>query len=520
MIKIMTTKPIKFLASLMALLLVVIVPVSCDDPLDDPLEGEVLQEDTDYTLSENMYPVLLGTYELLYALQWETFPIVSVRGDDVNAAGDQFPLTETDEFRYDRSFWMYNSTWLNFYDDIIKFHAAMEEIALYKEFAPNPAEADQYIAEIKVMRAFEMLQLTKLWGGVLIPGSSQTQELYTTPVSTREEVLQHISDQIDETLSFLPTVRPNQRTDVRGGITRYTALAIKAQANLELKDFQKVADATGEIISSGALNLDSDFYELFKTPGKLSNENLLELQYSDFGQSSGENEAYLHAFFGPNNWTPTVAGSSGGWGFWEPSMKFIKFMLDRGETVRLETSVLFTRQGIELIQSDPAYATLPAFVSNTTRDGDIIGRTDSEPNPRAIFSSGKHYLPSNQLTPGRTAYGTNKNFIVIRYAEVLLMHAEALVNGANSTGMTADQAVNEVRSRSGMAPLNGVTLDNVLDEKFAEFGMEWGVRFYDLVRYDRSSELSHDGRSYSAEDRFIPYPLAQIDILPQLGTNN
>lgn len=504
----------------MALLMVVILPVSCDDSLDNPLEQQVLVEDTDYTETANMYQLLTGAYELLYALQWETFPIVSVRGDDVNAAGDQFPLTETDEFRYDRSFWMYNSSWLNFYDDIIKFHAAMEEIALYKEFAANPAEADQYIAEIKVMRAFEMLQLTKLWGAVLIPTSSQTAELYTAPLSTREEVLEHISDQMDEALVFLPSVRPNQRTDLRGGVTRYTALAIKAQANLDLKDFQKVADATGEIISSGAFNLDADFYELFKIPGKLSNENLLELQYSDFGQSSGENEAYLHAFFGPNNWTPAVAGSSGGWGFWEPSMKFIKFMLDRGETVRLETSVLFTKQGIELIESDPNYANLPAFVSNTTRDGDIIGRTDNEPNPRAIFSSGKHYLPSNQLTPGRTAYGTNKNFIVIRYAEVLLMHAEALANGASNGAMSAVDAVNTVRARAGLAPVANATLDTVLDEKFAEFGMEWGIRFYDLVRYDRTSELNYGGRAYSADDRFIPYPLAQIDILPQLGTNN
>lgn len=91
-------------------------------------------------------------------------------------------------------------------------------------------------------------------------------------------------------------------------------------------------------------------------------------------------------------------------------MKYIKFMLDRNETVRLETSVLFTREGIEMIQSDPNYINLPAFVSNTTRDGDVIGRTDAQPNPRAKFSSGKHYLPSNQLTTGRVRYGENKTY--------------------------------------------------------------------------------------------------------------
>ena len=202
-------------------------------------------------------------------------------------------------------------------------------------------------------------------------------------------------------------------------------------------------------------------------------------------------------------------------------MKYIKFMLDRGETVRLETSVLFTKQGIDSIKSDPDYATLPSFVSNTTRDGDVWGRTDNQPNARSIFSSGKHYLPSNQLTPGRTAYGTNKNFICIRYAEILLMHAEALTQGATSSAMTADDAVNLVRDRAGLGNLSGVTIDDVLDEKFAELAMEWGIRFYDLVRHDKTSELDYGGRNYEeGEDRFLPYPLEQLDLLNQLSEHN
>lgn len=505
-------KAVKFLKYMSAMCLALIVMVSCDDYLNEPLEQEDLIEDTDYTQTEDMYQLLTGSYATLYNLQWETFPLISVRGDDVNAAGDQVPLIETDEFRYDRNFWMYNSTWLNLYGDIISWHASMEEIQRYKEFAANPALADQYIAEIKVMRAYELFQLARLWGNILIPQSSQTQELFETPLSTMEEVMQHISAQMDEAIPLLPDVHPNERTDIPGGITRYTALAVKALANLEAKNYQAVAEATGAIIGSNEFVLEPDYYELFKIPGKLNRENILELQYSDFGQGAGENRAYLLAFFGPQGWTPAVAGSSAGWGFWEPSLKYIKFMLDRGEQLRLETSVLFTNAGIAEIQSDPNYATLPAWISNTTRDGDVINDYS-----RALFASGKHYLPSNQLTPGRTAYGTNKNFIAIRYAEILLMHAEALTQGASSTAMSADEAVNAVRTRAGLSPISGVTLDDVLDEKYAEFAMEWGIRFYDLVRHGRTSELNYAGRTYNeGEDRFLPYPLAQVDLLPQL----
>ncbi|RED96176.1 RagB/SusD family nutrient uptake outer membrane protein [Marinoscillum furvescens] len=486
---------------------------ACEDRLEEPDENTVFSEDTDYTNSDNMLPVLIGAYEGFYTRGWENHLLIGVRGDDVNAAGDQVPLTETDLYRYDPNFWLYNSTWEGFYGDILNAHAAMEELSKYKEFAPNPALADQYIAEIRVMRAYMLLQVARLWGDVYVPQSSEAIALLEADVTSFEGVMQHISEQMDLAIPNLPTVHPNQRTDIRGGMTVYTAYAVKALANLEINNWQAVADATSEIIGSGEFSLEPDFYSLFKLNGKLNDENILELQFSDFGQGEGDSFDHLYAPYGPSNWTPAVESASGGWGFYEPSLEYIKFMLDRDESVRLETSVLFTPAGIEELQADPAYSTLPDHVSSVTRDGDQINN-----NARALFSSGKHYLPSNQLTPGRTRYGSNKNFQCIRYAEMLLVHAEALVNGANSSVMSADEAVNAVRNRAGFAtPLSGVTLDDVLNEKLAELGMEWGNRFYDMVRHGRGSELDESDRTFDESDRFLPYPQNQVDQLPKLN---
>ncbi len=302
------------------------------------------------------------------------------------------------------------------------------------------------------------------------------------------------------------------RTDIPGGVTVNTALAIKALANQELENYQAVADAAGQIINSGAFSLYPDFYELFKTPGKLSDEVILDMQYSDLGQGEGDRFGHLLDPYGPQNWTPAVEGASSGWGFFEPSLKFIKFMLNRGETVRLETSVLFTDRGIAELQTDPAYASLPGFVSNTTRDGDVINDY-----ARALFASGKHYLPSNQLIEGRTAYGSNKNYNIIRYAEILLMYAEAVAQGASASSMSADQAVNMVRARAGLTPISGVSLDQILDEKYAELSMEWGKRYFDLVRLGRLNELSYDGRTFTEDKTFLPYPQAQVDQFPILS---
>jgi hypothetical protein len=289
---------------------------------------------------------------------------------------------------------------------------------------------------------------------------------------------------------------------------------VKAVANQELENYQAVADAAGTIIASGKFSLFNDYYELFKTPGKLSDESLFEFQYSDFGQGEGDRVGHLYAPYGPNSWEPTVEGASSGWGFFEPTMKFTEFMLDREETVRLETSVFFSQRGIDSLIASTDYTaeTLPAFVSPTSRDGD-----ENTSTVRSIFSSGKHYLPTNQLIPGRTGYGSNKHYIVFRYAETLLVYAEALLQGASQTAITADQAVNLVRARAGLPPVSGVTLDQVIDEKYAELAMEWGKRFFDMVRLERYDELSFGGRTFTPDDKFVTYHQDQIDEFPILG---
>lgn len=488
---------------------------SCSDKLETR-EGQLDTADVDYTNTQDMILPLIGAYHEFQTRGWEEPLLLAVRGDDVNAGGlgDQQPFADTDMYIYNKDYWMYNSLWRVHYNDIINMNTAILQIENYKEFANDEqaALADQYIAEISVLRAWFHFNLARVWEDVFIITSNQPQEEIEQGVSSKEEIMQWISEQMDMAIPNLPDKRPNERTDIPGGVTQYTAYALKAMANLELGNYQGVADAAGAIINSGKFSLYPDFYQLFKKPGELSNESLLEMQYSDFGNQTGDAFYHLYAPFGPQNWTPARANASSGWGFYEPSLKFIEFMLDRNETVRLETSVLFTDRGIAEIKAD-GYTNLPSFVSKTTRSGDVINDY-----ARALFASGKHYLPSIQLTDGRNNYGAGKNMIVIRYAEILLMYAEALVQGASGVGMTADEAVNLVRERAGLAPLSGVTMEDVMDEKFAELALEWGIRYYDMIRLDNYGELSYDGRTFSADKEYLPYPQAQIDALPLNAT--
>ncbi len=502
-------KNLKYLISFAAVLLV----ASCSDILNEPPENTAFTSETDYTNTEDMILPMIGAYSEFYSRTWEGIPLISVRGDDVNhgGLGDQQDFAETDRFNYNKDYWMYNSLWENWYRDIYHFESAIEQIELYQEEATGSNPAEQYKAEATVLKAYLLFNLSRVWGDIFIPITPDPSDLFDTPLSTKDEVMEFISNEMDRVADALPAINPNKRTDIPGGVTRFTALAIKAMAELELENYQAVADATSQIIQSGEFQLFTDFYELFKIPGKLADENLLELQYSDFGMGSGDRRAYLMAFFAPQGWTPAVTGAGAGWGFYEPSLKFIKFMLDRGETIRLETSVLFSPRGIAEIQQDPQYSDLPDFVSNTTRDGDRISDY-----ARAMFASGKHYLPSNQLIQGRTAYGSNKNYIVIRYAEVLLMHAEALTRGASSSSISALEAVNQIRQRANMPLLQSVSAEDVMDEKFAELAMEWGIRYYDMIRLENYGELSYDGRTFTPDKTYLPYPQNQVDLLPSL----
>ena len=491
---------------------------TCEDKLNEAPENETLSEDIDFTSPDSAFGTLIGAYQSFQNVGWEQIPLISVRGDDVNSGGlgDQDGFDDTDKYIYDNNYWMYNVFFENWAEDIVQVTAQINALERFRDGGVNSDLIDQYIAECKVLRGFMTLQLSRVFGDIY---KIDTLDFTQIEILTKDELMQWISDQMDEAAPFLLDVAPNQREDLPGGMTLYTALSVKAIANLEIENYQAVANATGEIISSGKFQLFNDYYELFNIPGKLANENIWEIQYSDFGQASGENVRHLWNFYGPQNFTAANDESqTNGWGFYEPSLKYIKFMLDRDETVRLETSVLFTNRGIQELQSDPAYQNLPSFVSNTTRDNDVINDYS-----RAMFASGKHFLPTNQLTPGRTELGTNNNFTVIRYAEVLLMYAEALTRGASGSAGSADDAVNLVRNRAGMGNLSGVTSQDVMDEKYAELGMEWGIRYYDMVRLGNYNELSYDGRTFTEDKIFLPYPLEQLDLsflLREYANNN
>ena len=128
--------------------------------------------------------------------------------------------------------------------------------------------------------------------------------------------------------------------------------------------------------------------------------------------------------------------------------------------------------------------------------------------------NGKDYLPYDQLTPGRTGYGTNNNVRIFRYAEVLLMNSEAKIE----LGKNGDYGINEVRRRANMPLFNNITkkqIDLIYDERRMELCSEWGIRYQDLVRTGEAAKVLGK-KGWDESKTYWPVPQSQLDELPGL----
>lgn len=466
--------------------------VGCNDFIDKLPENTVEVEKVDYTNLADMYKPVSGVYGVARQKLsfWAAYGLISVRSDDTDkgsSANDQIEFQYCKNFQYDRlrEYWALNATWEGLYNLIATANASLASLDQYAANIKNDADKEKYeiySAEVRFMRAFGLYRVTQLWGNAPLMINNQELGLKNTP---KAELHKFIQDEMDYCISKLPSVRPNELSDRPGAVTKYTALMLKAKLALLDADYNTVLSATNEIIASNKFSLYNDFYQLFKIPGKLSNESLLEIQFTDFGNSSGEvvvSDNWF-AFQGPRGGSNPIQG----WGFMVPSQSIRALFTSRNETTRATTTFLLT--------------------NSTTPSGDKIPA--GQPGEPTAYS-GKAYTPANQMTAGRNDYGMNNNIRVFRYADVLLMNAEAKVRA----GQNGDAPLNLVRQRAGLAPLTNATVDQILEERRVELAMEWGERFYDLVRTGKAASVLS---GFKAGDEYYPIPQRQIDLNPNLA---
>ncbi|MEG1587124.1 MAG: RagB/SusD family nutrient uptake outer membrane protein, partial [Bacteroidales bacterium] len=361
---------------------------------------------------------------------------------------------------------------------------------------PSPTArqlAIQYQGEAKTLRAMAYFYLVRIFGNIpAIYQSYTSDELANLPQSSSKEIYDRIEQDLEDAIKVLPNTQPSQYP---GRYNKYTAMALKAKVHLYQNEFDSVANLTNQIIQSGQFFLLSDFRTYFSVLGKNSKESIIEIQSSTLGNTFGDVTFLEYAFQqGPRGNSPS---DMQGWGFCVPSQDLINFYQARGEKIRPATTLLYR--------------------GTLTPEGDSIKHTCTNP-----VYNGKAYTPSEYNKWSYNGYGFNQNVRVLRYADVLLMYAEAIVRGASvpDGGKSAESAYAEVRTRAGLGTSGTPSLQDIWDERRAEFAMEED-RFFDLIRTGQAqSVFAKLGITFVPNvNNIFPIPSVQIDLNRNLKQN-
>ncbi len=483
------------------LILITLLLTGCEDFLDIRPEATVPSSGIDYSKPENIFLPVSAAYAEMRSFNAHAFAyigafeITSDNADKGSTPEDNPPMKEMDDLDYQANNGLLNSLWTGFYGIASSANHAVQQMPLFvaaQQNAENKQFAISCQGEAKTIRAYAYFNLTRLFGRVPIVDTILTAEqLAQVPQATTAELYSLIEELLGEAIEVLPETYSNEWA---GRITRYTAMALKAKVHLYQGEFDSVASLTDKIIASGRYGLLDDFREEFSIDGENSPESLFELQSSTLGRTTGDVTYIEYAFVqGPRGNSP---GGLQGWGFCTPSQDLINFFTSRGEVIRPATTLLYR--------------------GTKTPEGDSIKTTCTNP-----VYNGKVYTPLIYNRWNFNGYGFDHNVRILRYSDVLLMYAEAKTRGATVpaiSGLTADDAVNLVRIRAGLTGFSGVTVQQIWDERRAEFAMEED-RFFDLVRTGQAA-TALAGKGFTAgKHEVFPIPAAQLQLNPNLTQN-
>ena len=360
---------------------------------------------------------------------------------------------------------------------------------------------NRILGEAHFLRAHYYFLLVRLFGGVPLqtePADSNSDLLL--PRASAEEVYELIVEDLDQAITLLPK-RSAYTLEHIGRATKEAAMAELARVYLthyqDYEHYQLVVDLCEEIRKMG-YQLEADYADLWNPSKQNGVESIFEVQYygkTNYDFWSNENQAsWLSTFTGPRN--SGMAAGCYGWN--QPTAEFVS-QYEIGD-VRKEKTVFYTG--------------CPTF----------DGMTYSSAYSTTGYNVRKFLLTKTQSPDYNTS---NQNWVVTRYADVLLMKAEAL----NEMGQTtlAEAPLYEVRCRAGLtnrSTIEGLSQmqmrEKIIHERRMELAFE-GHRWFDIIRYKDNYALNflHSIGKTAATSKhlLLPIPTQEREANPKLTQN-
>eukprot|EP01133_Synstelium_polycarpum_P003111 gene3111-3561_t len=363
---------------------------------------------------------------------------------------------------------------------------------------------NQYIAEAKFIRAYHYFLLSQLYGDCVLTLKplSFDQASISVPRSPKSLVV----DSVLADLNYAAANLPN--TPYSGHAVRGTALAYKAKVLLANGQYKEAADAAKLVMTENKFGLAGTYSSLFLKPGQNNNpEIMFSARYSP------------PSFYSPQDWVFSYTNS----------LNVLKYLVDDYECT----------DGLS-IQSSPLYNAATPYINRDPRlkmtvivPGDWRGTTAATAFDPAAAAVPSGFLPRKGIDPTRfpTTYATqsDQDWVLMRYADVLLMYAEAQ-NEFSGPDLTVYDAVNKIRTRTGVnlpGLPNGLSQSDmrtkIRHERRIEFALE-GQRFFDLKRwrFDRIiiptiKDPNNAFRTFPLRDTIWPVPQSEIEIAKSVG---
>jgi len=263
----------------------------------------------------------------------------------------------------------------------------------------------------------------------------------------------YIEADLKKAASLLPYFDKLAATD-RGRAHKTAAWAYLAKTYLHAKDYANAEKYADSVILSGKHALLANYADVFKIANNYSSEYVWSVASSLNGQS-----ILPGAMLENKGW-----GLYNGFGYFQPT----KELVDEFETgdKRLATTIL---QNGDTFQYFGQTYTYPIGGKSNSLTGYQFNKY-MEP-----FS----YAGGIHVSPNGDEPSTDLNVPLLRYAEILLIKAEAQI----MQGKNGDAALNLVRVRAGLAPKSGATMADLKHERRVELAGEWSDRNFDLVRW-------------------------------------
>jgi hypothetical protein len=433
-----------------------IVGTSCNKFLD-PSPTDVLTPDNFYKSSSDAVSAVNAAYAQMPYTYLYYFYIGDISGDDLMAdAGFGSDGHQLADYTFDKTLWTLDNQWSNAYITINRCNIVIQ---LVPGIQMDPTLRARVIGEAKFIRALSYFMLVSMFGDVPLVTTQITNaknaQLGRTP---KAQVYALIESDLQAAAASLPASYSG--ADI-GRATSGAATALLAKVYLYLGDWNNAAKYAGQVINSKAYSLNKVYNDNFSISKQNSNpENIFSVNFGSPETVTGV-VGSISLLFGLPSGFP--GGDAYGLEFVLPSVVNSFSATDqRGNGASFMTSPYTIKHG-------PDSGTTVQWIAPP---GAALHKPLDETDPQNMEHRSWEQQPNYQP--------------ILRYADVLLIYAEAVANGGTQTAMSAATALDLVRLRgdSLASPSAGSAdfMDTLRVERRKEFIYE-GQRWFDLARW-------------------------------------